>query len=139
MDLTEISDRMEIEQLMVRYIEAIDSKDWNLLDSVFTHDAFLDYESSGGPSGKGEYPTIKSWLQKNLAIFSNLAILLFWTPPRKILQSSAILQSCFLDPPQKAHNQCGRPCLLPLRLRFPRSNYNVIKLTICVGGRAYTL
>ena len=39
MDITEISDRLEIEQLMVRYIEAIDSKDWGLLDSVFTEDA----------------------------------------------------------------------------------------------------
>ena len=69
MELAEISDRIEIEQLMVRYVEAIDAKDWDLLDSVFTHDAFLDYESSGGPAGKGAYPVIKEWLKGNLAIF----------------------------------------------------------------------
>ncbi|MEC7923594.1 MAG: nuclear transport factor 2 family protein [Actinomycetota bacterium] len=69
MDITEISDRLEIEQLVARYVEAIDSKDWDLLDTVFTENALLDYESSGGPAGKGEYPAIKTWLQENLAIF----------------------------------------------------------------------
>ena len=54
MDIAEISDRLEIEQLMALYVEAIDSKDWDLLDNVFTADAHLDYESSGGPEGKGE-------------------------------------------------------------------------------------
>ncbi|MCH1512004.1 MAG: nuclear transport factor 2 family protein [Acidimicrobiales bacterium] len=69
MDIEEISDRLEIEQLMVRYVDAIDSKDWDLLDTVFTKDAFLDYESSGGPEGKGNYPEVKSWLKTSLAIF----------------------------------------------------------------------
>ena len=69
MDADEINDHFEIEQLMVKYVEAIDSKDWDLLDDVFTGNAFLNYESSGGPEGKGDYPTIKKWLQKNLAMF----------------------------------------------------------------------
>ncbi len=69
MESEEISDYIEIEQLMVRYVDAIDSKDWDLLDTVFTSDAFLDYESSGGPDGKGDYRTIRKWLQENLAIF----------------------------------------------------------------------
>ncbi|GIS55395.1 MAG: hypothetical protein Ct9H90mP30_0800 [Actinomycetota bacterium] len=54
---------------MTKYVEAIDNKDWNMLDEVFTEGAFLDYESSGGPDGKGDSPTIKKWLQKNLSIF----------------------------------------------------------------------
>ena len=37
---------------MTKYVEAIDNKDWNMLDEVFTEGAFLDYESSGGPEGK---------------------------------------------------------------------------------------
>lgn len=69
MDLQEISDRLEIEQLMVNYIEAIDKQDWDRLDTVFTPDAELDYSSSGGPDGKGSYPDIKKWLQASLAIF----------------------------------------------------------------------
>ena len=43
MDIDEISDRLEIEQLMVKYVDAIDDKNWELLDDVFTNDAFLDY------------------------------------------------------------------------------------------------
>lgn len=69
MDIDEISDRLEIEQLMVKYVDAIDEKNWELLDDVFTDDAFLDYESSGGPDGKGDYKTVKTWLQDNLAMF----------------------------------------------------------------------
>lgn len=69
MDLQEISDRLELGQLMVRYVDAIDRKDWVALDGVFTADAHLDYESSGGPEGKGDYPTIRGWLEKNLAMF----------------------------------------------------------------------
>lgn len=69
MDLQEISDRLEIEQLLVRYVDAIDTKDWELLDTVFTPDAHLDYSSSGGDEGKGDYPTIRAWLEKSLAMF----------------------------------------------------------------------
>ncbi len=70
MDIQEISDRLEIEQLLARYPVAIDGKDWDLLDRVFTEDAHLDYSSTGGPDGVGDYPTMKKWLQDNLATFS---------------------------------------------------------------------
>ncbi len=70
MDIQEISDRLEIEQLLARYPVAIDGKDWDLLDRVFTPDAHLDYSSTGGPDGVGDYPAIKRWLQDNLAMFS---------------------------------------------------------------------
>mgnify|MGYP001164365827 FL=1 len=69
MNLDEISDNLEIERLMAKYVDAIDGKDWDLLDEVFTDDAYLDYESSGGPDGKGEYLKVKKWLQESLAIF----------------------------------------------------------------------
>ncbi len=69
MDLQEISDRLEIEQLLVSYAHAIDDKDWDRLDDIFTPDAHLDYSSSGGPDGKGDYPTIKAWLQSVLPMF----------------------------------------------------------------------
>ena len=36
MSLEEISDRMEIQDLMVRYSYAIDSRNWDALDDVFT-------------------------------------------------------------------------------------------------------
>jgi ketosteroid isomerase-like protein len=43
MDIQEISDRMEIEKLMIDYCHAIDDKDWDALDDVFTADAIIDY------------------------------------------------------------------------------------------------
>ena len=68
MDIGEIADRLEIEQLIVRYTVAIDRKDWNLLDTVFAPDAILDYESSA-PDAKGPYPKMRAWLEQALAMF----------------------------------------------------------------------
>ena len=69
MNVQEIGDRLEIEQLIVRYTVAIDNKDWELLDTVFTPDAELDYASSGGADAKGTYATMRAWLQNALAMF----------------------------------------------------------------------
>lgn len=68
--LATLADRLSIDDLMSRYVEAIDSKDWRLLDTVFTEDAILDYSTSGGPNAKGTYPEMKAWLQKALSVFS---------------------------------------------------------------------
>ena len=65
-----LEDRLAIDDLMVRYVEAIDGKEWDLLDTVFTPDAILDYSTSGGPDAKGSYPEMKVWLRNALAVFS---------------------------------------------------------------------
>lgn len=70
MDVQEIADRLEIDQLMVRYVEAIDGKNWELLDTVFTADAVLDFSSSGGADARGDYPTMRAWLEHALAVFA---------------------------------------------------------------------
>lgn len=62
MDTQEIADHLQLQQLLVRYTEAIDAKRWDDLDTVFTPDATLDYTTSGGPDAKGEYPAMKAWL-----------------------------------------------------------------------------
>jgi hypothetical protein len=67
LSLQEVSDRIEIGDLLVRYTRAIDDKDWVLLDSVFTPDADIDYTTSGGI--KGSYPEVREWLGKALAAF----------------------------------------------------------------------
>ena len=69
MNQQEVFDRLEIEQLIVRYTLAIDRKDWEALDLVFTPDATLDYSSSGGADATGLYPAMKIWLQNALAMF----------------------------------------------------------------------
>jgi 3-phenylpropionate/cinnamic acid dioxygenase small subunit len=67
MDLQRISDRLEIEDLLTRYAHAVDTKDWDLYRTVFTEDAFIDYESAGGI--KGDLGTIVAWLAEALAAF----------------------------------------------------------------------
>jgi ketosteroid isomerase-like protein len=65
--LQELSDRLEIDDLLSRYTFAIDERDFDALDDVFTPDATIDYTTSGGI--KGSYPEVKAWLAKVLAIF----------------------------------------------------------------------
>ncbi|MCX4097015.1 nuclear transport factor 2 family protein [Nocardia sp. alder85J] len=47
----EISDRLEITDLMARYAHAVDSRQWDLLDDLFTADAYIDYTATGGAAG----------------------------------------------------------------------------------------
>ncbi|MFP6626329.1 MAG: nuclear transport factor 2 family protein [Deltaproteobacteria bacterium] len=68
MTVQEISDRLEINDLLVRYTVALDTGQWDLLDSCFTADAHIDYKSSGGI--EGAYPEVKEWLSKVLPTFS---------------------------------------------------------------------
>lgn len=51
MDLQTVQDKIEINELIFRYARAVDTKDWELLRSVFTEDAHLDYTSVGYPAG----------------------------------------------------------------------------------------
>jgi 3-phenylpropionate/cinnamic acid dioxygenase small subunit len=67
MTLQEISDRIEIHDLLVRYSHKIDTKDFDGLDEVFTPDAIIDYTAMGG--AKGTLPEIKDWLKKAMAQF----------------------------------------------------------------------
>ena len=65
--LQQISDRLEIEQLIVDYANAIDSRNFDALDQVFTQDAYIDYRAMGGIDGR--YPEVKAWLKPALDKF----------------------------------------------------------------------
>ena len=67
MTLETLLDRQEIDDLLTRYATAVDTKDWDLYETVFTEDAFIDYESAGGI--KGKLPEIRAWLEKTMAMF----------------------------------------------------------------------
>ena len=70
LSLQEISDRMEIADLVHRYAQIIDSKDFDLLrEEVFCEDAFIDYSAFGGSTGDLE-STI-AFLHKAMQIFPN--------------------------------------------------------------------
>lgn len=47
----EISDRLEITDLLLRYSHAVDTRDWDAYRQVFTPDAVIDYTAFGGPRG----------------------------------------------------------------------------------------
>lgn len=63
----EISDRLEIQQLLVDYSTAIDQRRFDDLDRVFTPDAYIDYRAMGGIDGA--YPAVKAWLSEVLPNF----------------------------------------------------------------------
>jgi hypothetical protein len=66
-DLHQISDRLEIEELLTRYTRGIDTGHWDLLDDVFTPDAQIDYSATGGIVAS--YAEVKPWLAEMLPIF----------------------------------------------------------------------
>lgn len=68
MDLQEISDRLEIVDVVTRYTRAVDTRDWQALhDTVFTEDAVMDYSSVGGPVGPPS--EVVPWVEQGLAGF----------------------------------------------------------------------
>jgi hypothetical protein len=67
LSLEEISDRLEIQQLLVAYSTAIDNRRFDDLDRVFTADAYIDYRAMGGIDG--EFPEVKAWLAQVLPNF----------------------------------------------------------------------
>ena len=61
-------DRAEIADALTRYTLAVDTGDWDLLDTVFTAEAVIDYSESGGIVGA--FADVKAWLAENLPAFS---------------------------------------------------------------------
>lgn len=74
LSLAEISDRFEIQQLLVDYSTAIDRRRFDDLDLVFTPDAYIDYRAMGGIDGR--YPEVKAWLAEVLPNFPAYAHML---------------------------------------------------------------
>ncbi len=67
MDLQTLADRIEINDLLTTYATSVDNKDWTLYRSVFTPDAFIDYESAGGV--KGSLDEVVAWMETTMAAF----------------------------------------------------------------------
>ncbi|TDC46529.1 nuclear transport factor 2 family protein [Jiangella ureilytica] len=53
MPVQEIADRLEIEQLLIRYCHAVDGRDWDAYRAVFTSDAVID-DVTAGPGNSVE-------------------------------------------------------------------------------------
>lgn len=67
--LQELSDRLEIQDLLVDYSYAVDRREWDALDGIFTPDAEIDFRATTG-SVHGDLATIKAYLGETMAYFS---------------------------------------------------------------------
>ncbi len=63
------TDRQQLQQLAIEYANAIDARDWDRLDRVFTPDAWIDYTAMGGIAGN--YAEVKAWLPRSLRFFKS--------------------------------------------------------------------
>jgi hypothetical protein len=66
--LQSVADRLEIDELLTVYAQAVDDRDWGRLDAVFAPDAQLDYRSAGGI--RGGFPEVRQWLSEVLPLFT---------------------------------------------------------------------
>jgi hypothetical protein len=66
--LQEVSDRLEINDLLVAYSHAIDFRDWDALDDVFAPDGIIDYTEMGGTRGNLE--ETKEFLRGAMQLFT---------------------------------------------------------------------
>ena len=77
--LRTLTDRVEIEELMHRYAEMVDQRDWKQMDRVFALEATIDYQTTGGPVGP--FRETLAWLDRaleswpiNLHVITNLIL-----------------------------------------------------------------
>jgi hypothetical protein len=65
--LRDLSDRLEIADLLVAYAHAVDRRRWDDLDDVFTADATIDYREMGGI--RGSVAEIKKFLDESMTAY----------------------------------------------------------------------
>jgi 3-phenylpropionate/cinnamic acid dioxygenase small subunit len=66
--LNELAERAAIIDLLATYALAVDTKDWDLYESVFAEDAVIDYTSSGGVRGNRQ--EARKWVSEALEPFT---------------------------------------------------------------------
>lgn len=68
LSLQEISDRLEIQDLIARYSYALDRRDFDALDDLFTADAVLDYRATGAI--RGSLAEMKAFVAEAFTMFA---------------------------------------------------------------------
>ncbi|MEP3890582.1 MAG: nuclear transport factor 2 family protein [Hellea sp.] len=91
----EMSDRLEIQDLLTSYCSAIDARDWEALDDIFTADAIIDYTEAGG--ARGTLKEIKVYLDKALKPFSGMQHML-GLPMIKVSGDTATARTTLFNP-----------------------------------------
>ena len=60
-----VRDELDIQRVLYDYAWGCDNREWELLRSVFTDDARLDYSTTGGPAGSRD--EVVAWLEQSLS------------------------------------------------------------------------
>lgn len=112
MDSQEISDRLEIQDLLARYTYAVDTQDWDVLDATFTPDASIDYSGTGGITASS-LAEAKQWLAETLpgpfaSIMHNLGQMIV------DLDGDTATVKAYLDNPMRMHDGRGGTKLVEL-------------------------
>jgi hypothetical protein len=92
----DVAHRIEIDDLLTRYTIAVDDEDFDLLDTVFTPDAILDYSSAGGP--RAPYPEVKAWLARGLSTGSPVRMHMIGNKQVIIDGTTAKVRAYFFNP-----------------------------------------
>jgi hypothetical protein len=96
LSLEEISDRLELQHLLISYSEAIDRREFDELDEIFTPDAYIDYRDTGGVDGR--YPEIKGWLAETLPTYFERNAHMLGLPAIKLAGDSATARTFCFNP-----------------------------------------
>ncbi|HET9565872.1 MAG TPA: nuclear transport factor 2 family protein [Mycobacterium sp.] len=96
LSLEEISDRLELQHLLISYSEAIDRREFDELDAIFTPDAYVDYRDTGGIDG--QYPQIKAWLADVLPTYFSRNAHMLGLPAIKLAGDTATARTFCFNP-----------------------------------------
>ena len=69
LSLAEVSDRLELEDLVHAYAHAVDAGDWDAFDDLFAPDATVDYTEMGGP--RGDVASTKAFLAQVMPLMAS--------------------------------------------------------------------
>ncbi len=64
----ELLDKVEIQEVLSRYANAVDARDWDALERVFVPGSVVDFTNNGGI--RDTYPAIVDYLRESLSIFA---------------------------------------------------------------------
>jgi SnoaL-like domain len=92
----EMSDRLELQDLLIRYSEAIDRREFDELDVIFVPDAYIDYRDTGGIDG--QYPQIKEWLAETLPTYFERNAHMLGLPAIKLTGDTATARTFCFNP-----------------------------------------
>jgi hypothetical protein len=92
----EISDRLEIQKLLIDYSEAIDRRQFDELDAIFIPDAYIDYRDTGGI--EGVYPQVKAWLAEVLPQYFEVTAHMLGLPSLHIAGDTATGRTFCFNP-----------------------------------------